>query len=96
MSASLPVSSFNRTERNVRPDNEALQPEKPRQPPQILPVYYRVITAVERESVSARPTLQEQMAQRSKLGFQSSPLRRMPRSCGQSPLHPGPDVHTQS
>lgn len=42
------------------------------------------------------PTLQEHMAQRSKPGFQSSPLRLSPSSCGQSPLQPGPDVHTQS
>lgn len=41
-------------------------------------------------------TLQEHTAQRSKLGFQSSPLRLIPSSCGQSPLQPGPDVHTQS
>ena len=41
-------------------------------------------------------TLQEHIAQRSKLGFQSSPLRLISSSCGQSPPQPGPDVHTQS
>lgn len=48
------------------------------------------------ESVFIICTLHEHIAQRSKLGFQSSPLRLIPSSCGQSPLQPGPDVHTQS